>query len=78
MTMLWGSNVENGVRVVGETNDAVIARGLTPDLLPVEPGAGVVLTPAVIHRELRRLAGLGRGTIADRFALDAAELRLWG
>jgi hypothetical protein len=36
-----------------------------------------VLTPALIHRDLRRLAGLGEGTVADRFALDAANLQIW-
>jgi uncharacterized protein (DUF1501 family) len=77
MTMLWGSGVESGVRVIGETTDGVVARGLNPQLVPVGADEGVVLTPALIHRDLRRLAGLGEGTVADRFALDAANLQIW-
>jgi hypothetical protein len=78
LTMLWGSGVENGVRVLGETDDQVVARGLDANLLPVAPDQGVVLTPGIIHQDLRRLAGLGEGTIADRFPLIGPHLPLWG
>ena len=78
MTMLWGSGVEDGVRVVGETTDAVVARALDADLQPVADEAGVVVTPTLVHQELRRLAGLGAGTVGDRFPLDGDALRLWG
>ena len=81
LTMLWGSRVENGVRVIGETDDSVIARGLTPDLTPAGPGQGVVMTPAIIHNNLRRLAGVDGAAIGDRFGLglqpNEAALRLW-
>jgi hypothetical protein len=77
MTMLWGSGVENGIRVVGETTDAVVARGLAADLTPMPEGQGIVPTPAVIHKELRRLAGLTEGSVADRFPVDGEALTLW-
>ena len=70
--------VEHGVRVVGETTDAVVARALDADLQPVADEAGVVVTPTLVHKELRRLAGLGAGTVGDRFPLDGEALRLWG
>jgi hypothetical protein len=78
MSMLWGSGVENGVRVVGETTDGVVARGLGPDLQPMPEGQGVVLTPATLHSELRSLAGLTEGTIADQFPVGGDSLRIWG
>ena len=78
MTMLWGSGVEDGVRVVGETTDAGVARALDPDLRPVADDGGVVVTPTLVHKELRRRAGLGAGTVGDRFPLDGEALRLWG
>ena len=82
MTMLWGSGVEDGVRVVGETNDQVIARGLNPDLSVAAPGQGVVMTPAIIHNNLRRLAGLDNNANLASFELGLspaeAALRLWG
>ena len=79
MTMLWGSGVENGVRVIGESTDAVIARGLSPELRPVEPGEGTVLTPGLIHTDLRRLAGLTGTQLDTKFpiALEGDALRIW-
>lgn len=77
MTMLWGSGVEQGVRVVGATTDAVVARGLDDNLQPVEGDGGVVLTPAVVHGELRRLAGLEPGSVGDHFPLDGEALPIW-
>jgi len=79
MTMLWGSEVENGIRVVGESDDAVIARGLSQELTPVAPGEGTVLTPGLIHKELRRLAGIAGTELDTRFpiAVENDPLRIW-
>ena len=79
MTMLWGSGLERGIRVVGETNDAVIARGLNDDLSTAPEGQGTVMTPAIIHQELRRVAGLDQSLLAARFPLnlEAGQLTLW-
>ena len=80
MTMLWGSRVENGVRILGESNDAVVARGLNPQLVPVEPDQGTVLTPGLIHTDLRRLAGISGTQLDSRFpiSLEGERLQLWG
>ena len=78
MTMLWASGVENGLTVIGESDDAVVAAPLNDDLTPAPPGEGVVVTPATIHNELRRLAGLDDRPIVDKYHIDTPALRLWG
>jgi hypothetical protein len=67
------------VRIIGESTDAVIARGLSPELRPVEPGEGTVLTPGLIHTDLRRLAGLTGTQLDTKFpiALEGDALRIW-
>ena len=77
MSMLWASGVENGLTVIGESDDAVVAAPLADDLSPAAPGEGVIVTPALIHNELRRLAGVDNQPIVDRFGIDAPALRLW-
>ena len=78
MTMLWNQGLDNGLRVIGATNDMVEARPLNADLsLTAEGQMGTTLTPGLIHNELRRIAGLGAGTIAEKFPISDAGLRLW-
>ena len=79
MTMLWGTNHEQGIRLIGETDDAVIAKGLNTDLSIAQDG-GTILTPAMIHHELRRIAGLSGSEVDQRFPLDipSTPLTLWG
>ena len=78
LTMLWGSQVEDGVRQIGKTDDGVRAFELDENLRPVDSGQGVKLTPAIVHGEWRRIAGLKEGTIADAFDLSAPRLPLYG
>ena len=78
MTMLWASNVEQGIRLIGGTNDAVIARPLTGNLeFAGEGEAGHIITPETIHQNLRQLAGLTAGTVVDRYPLSPSELPFW-
>lgn len=79
MTMLWATGSENGIRLIGQSTDAVVARGLSQELTPVDPGEGTVLTPGLIHTDLRRLAGI-TGTELDRrfpISLESDALRIW-
>jgi len=78
MTMLWASGVENGLTVIGETDDAVVGSPLNDDLTPAAPGDGVTVTPATLHNELRRLAGVDEQPVADKFLIESPPLRLWG
>ena len=76
MTMLWHQNRDQGLRVIGQTNDAVVASPLDQQLNP--SAQGTVLTPAMIHHELRLAAGLRAGSIADQFPLDYTQtLPIW-
>ena len=78
MTMLWANQVDRGLRVIGSTDDGVIARPLNNQLAPAGADeAGVVMTPAIVHQELRRLA---LGEANDRFPLltNDERLPLWG
>ncbi len=80
MSMLWASGLENGLRVIGESDDRVVAAPLNEDLTIAEPGqlGGAVVTPATIHNELRRLAGIEGQPIADQYFINAPARRLWG
>ena len=76
MSMLWNESRDAGLRVVGETNDGVLAKPLNDELMPVESG-GTMVTPALLHKNLRRLAGI-EGTMLDtRFALSGSDLSVW-
>ena len=77
MTMLWHQNRDSGLRVIGETTDAVLGKPLNAQLQPSADGTGVVMTPALIHNELRRLGGLGQGSVADLYPLQSESLTLW-
>ncbi len=79
MTMLWANGRDNGLRVVGESDDNVFARGLTPQLEIAPPGQGTVLTPAHLHTDLRRVAGIGGTALDEKYPLqiEGDPLRLW-
>ncbi|MEE2785776.1 MAG: DUF1501 domain-containing protein [Myxococcota bacterium] len=78
MTMLWAENRDSGLRVVGQTNDMVEAEPLRADLSVAQANeAGTVMTPGIIHNELRRIAGLDGSTIAGTFPISAPPLSLW-
>jgi hypothetical protein len=78
MTMLWAGADAEGLRVIGESDDRVVAVPLADDLTPAAPGEGVTVTPAVIHRDLRRVAGLEGEPITEKHAIEAPDLSLWG
>ena len=79
MSMMWSGQLDRGLRIIGESDDRVIARGLTQDLRPVPADQGVVLTPGIIHNELRRVAGISGTALDTQFAISTDEqaLRLW-
>ena len=61
-----------------ETNDAVIAQGLTPDLATVAPDMGTVMTPARFTRPAphRWFSGWADRTRLS-LATDGQALQLW-
>ena len=79
MTMLWDQGRDSGLRVIGETDHRVLARPLNAALEPTEDSDGTMLTPALIHNELRRIAfeGTSGPVISDAYPLEAPELSLW-
>ena len=78
MTMLWANELENGLRVIGQTDERVVAAPLNEDLTLAAPEQGSPITPATIHNELRRLGGLNGQPVIDRYFIDAPTHRLWG
>lgn len=65
-----------GNRLIGATDDAVRPRKLSPSTL--EPNdSGVPLTPAGIHRALRRFIGIEASDGAQRFPLTGEDLPLF-
>jgi len=78
MTMLWGSGQESGIRVVGGSDENVLARRLTEQAMFAPAGEGEKLTPSIVHNELRHVAGLdGTDTLAG-LELDVPRIRIWG
>ena len=79
MTMLWHQNRDSGLRVIGETDHRVLAKPLNSVLEPVEGSNGTMLTPALIHNELRRIAfSQSAGSlITDAYPLESESLSLW-
>ena len=77
MSMLWHENRDSGLRLVGSTDDGILARPLDDQLMPTGAGEGTVLTPGLLHKNLRRLAGI-EGTMLDgSFPLSGSELSVW-
>ena len=65
-----------GNRVIGATDDEVRPLKLSASTLDPDD-AGVQLTPAVIHRALRRFVGIEASDGAQRFPLSAGDLPLF-
>ncbi|MFO0749781.1 MAG: DUF1501 domain-containing protein [Myxococcota bacterium] len=66
-----------GNRVIGATTDDVRAKKLVAGTLDTAD-SGVMLTPAVIHRSLRKLLGVEGSAGATRFPLAGDDLPLFG
>jgi hypothetical protein len=66
----------NGNRVIGGTTDLYTARKINPTTLAFDD-AGVNITPAVIHKALRRLMGLAGTDLDKRYPVAADELPLF-
>jgi hypothetical protein len=76
--LLMGQGIE-GNRVLGVTDDLHRAIRLNPDTLQpsANPEEGIRITPAHVHRQLRKLAGVS-GTLEDQqFLLDVEDLTLF-
>jgi len=78
MTMLWGSGLENGIRVVGGTDANMLARPMTENAEFATGEGGVKLSPGVVHNELRHVAGLIGERVLTGFELDVPRVRIWG
>ena len=79
MTMLWHQNRDAGLRLIGKTDDGVLASALDSALQPTDAASGTMLTPAMIHSELRRIAfeGSAGPLISDAYPLGASPLTIW-
>ena len=80
MTMLWDQNRDTGLRVIGETDNRVLAKPLDAALQPTDGNDGTMLMQsALIHNELRRIAfeGSGGQVISDAYPLESPALSLW-
>ena len=98
MTMLWAHRAANGlgagIRVVGGTDDNILARRLHSDLSTAgdedapgspqgEADAGgvavaVKLNPTIMHNELRKVAGIHDSPVVAPFALQESAMPIWG
>ncbi len=78
MTMLWGSGLEDGIRVVGGTDADMLARPMTEGAEFATLAPGVKLSPAIVHNELRHVAGLAGEPVLTGFELPVPRVRIWG
>ena len=64
--------------VIGET-DKLFSKAADAALQPTDGNDGTMLTPALIHNELRRIAfeGSGGQVISDAYPLESPALSLW-
>ena len=76
--MLWGSGHESGIRVVGGTDENLLARRLTEQATFAPAGEGDKLTPSIVHNELRHVAGLDGTEVLNGLELDVPRIRIWG
>lgn len=74
--LCWGPGIRGG-RVIGATDDKQQPRKLDAVSMAVSD-SGVTLTPAQLHQELRRLAGVEASTPAKQYPLTATPLPLLG
>ena len=79
MTMLWDQSRDSGLRVIGETDNKVLAKGLNASLEPTDDPGATIVTPALIHNDLRRIAfeESSGPVISDAYPLAAPNLSLW-
>lgn len=71
-----GPNIA-GDRVIGGTNDDQQARKVNPDTLAVDDG-GITLKPELVHKALRRAAGIADSPEAGSYPLLGEDLNLFG
>lgn len=72
--MMLGAGI-NGGRVIGESTHRQQPMTINPSTLALDEN-GIRLTPAHIHRSLRKLAGIDTHTLDSRFPLDVEDLDL--
>lgn len=77
--MLMGPGIKGG-RVIGATTDGHRLRNIDPtSLQAVDDGMGIRITPAHIHKQLRKLAGLGDDSrLNGMFPLRVEDVNLFG
>lgn len=75
--MLLGKGIK-GDRVVGATDDKQLALGVDPSSLAPQPGdrRAPKITPGVVHRALRQLAGIDGEEKARYFPVSGEEMSL--
>lgn len=71
------SQIIKGNRIIGATTPDFKATTINPVTLAQDPN-GVRITPASVHRALRRLAGIDNSHHAMAFPLDGQDLNLFG
>jgi uncharacterized protein (DUF1501 family) len=77
MTMLWHQNRDAGLRVVGATTDGILPRALDDQLNVTDAATGTILTPALLHKNLRGIAGISGSMVDTAFPLSGTELPVW-
>ena len=75
--MFMGTGIRGG-RVIGESTDEHVVRGINPNTLEVDDSQGINITPAHINKALRKLAGVDSSNfIQQNFPIDAEDLDLF-
>jgi uncharacterized protein (DUF1501 family) len=75
--MLWGKGI-TGNRVVGATDESLVPQMVDPSTLQVSSD-GVRLTPAHVHKALRKLGGIEDAALATQFPIaDVEDMPLLG
>lgn len=77
MTMLWHQNRDAGLRVVGATNDGILPSALDGQLQTTDAPDGTILTPAILHKNLRTIAGIEGALVDTAFPLTGPNLNVW-
>ncbi len=77
MSMLWHQNRDSGLRVVGATDDGILPVALDGQLQPTDGAGGTVLTPGLLHKNLRGIAGMQGSLVDTAFPLSGPYLTVW-
>ena len=75
--MFLGAGIRGG-RVIGETTDVHVVRGINPTNLQIDDINGINITPAHINKALRKLAGIdNHALVTQNFPINVEDLDLF-